>query len=171
MGDVLILTPSESVEIRESGPELLEVEVTYGPGGEAPPAHWHPGQDERFEVIEGRLRVRTPAGERTLGAGDEIEIPREAAHQMWNPHDLPARVRWQTRPAGRTEHWFRALDRLHREGRVGRSGTPGPLAFGVMLTEYDDVFRLDAKPRFLIRGLLRGLGAIGRLRGYSPHPN
>jgi mannose-6-phosphate isomerase-like protein (cupin superfamily) len=171
MADSLKITPSESVEIHKSSPELLEVEATYGPDGKAPPAHWHPAQEEHFEVIEGRLRVRTPEGERTLAAGDEIEIPREAVHQMWNPHEVPAKVRWQTRPAGRTERWFRALDRLHREGRVGRNGMPGPLAFGVMLTEYDDTFRLDAKPQFLVRGLLRGLGAIGRLRGYSPDPD
>ena len=170
MGERLTITSSESVEIRESGPELLEVEATYGPGGKPPPPHWHPAQDERFEVIEGSLRVRTPERERTLKAGDEIEISREAVHQMWNPHDAPARVRWRTRPAGRTERWFRAIDRLHREGRVGRNGMPGPLAFGVLLTEYDDTFRLDAKPQFLVRGVLRGLGAIGRLRGYSPHP-
>jgi hypothetical protein len=43
---------------------------------------------------------------------------------------------------------------------------PGPLAFGVLLTEYRDVFQLAAGPRPVVRGGLAFLGAIGRLRGY-----
>jgi hypothetical protein len=57
------------------------------------------------------------------------------------------------------------IDALHREGRVGRNGMPGPLAYGVFLTEYRDVFRLAA-PDLLTRPVLGILGAIGRLRGY-----
>jgi hypothetical protein len=44
---------------------------------------------------------------------------------------------------------------------------PSPLAFGVYLTEYRDVFRLAARPRFLIRGAMAALGVIGRRRGYT----
>jgi hypothetical protein len=86
---------------------------------------------------------------------------------MWNPNDAPARVRWQTRPAGRTEQWFRSIDRLHEEGRVGKNGMPGPLAFGTYLSEFRDVFRL-AGPDLVTRPLISVLGAIGRARGYRP---
>lgn len=165
----LKLTPSESVTIRESSPELLEVEGVYGPHGEAPPPHFHPAQNEHFEVLEGVLRTKIGGTERDLIAGDQVDISRETEHQMWNPGGETARVRWQIRPAGRTEQWFEAIDRLHREGRVGRKGIPGPLAFGVLLSEYDDVFRLGLKPQILIRSLLGALGAVGRLRGgYLP---
>jgi hypothetical protein len=44
---------------------------------------------------------------------------------------------------------------------------PGLLAFGAYLTEYDDVIRL-AGPQPLVRGVLRLLGVLGRLRGYRP---
>jgi hypothetical protein len=44
---------------------------------------------------------------------------------------------------------------------------PGPLAFGVLLTEYRDVFRL-AGPDRLLRPALALLGEIGRRRGYRP---
>jgi hypothetical protein len=43
---------------------------------------------------------------------------------------------------------------------------PGPLAFGVFLTEYRDVFRLGVGPDFITRPLLAGLGLVGRFRGY-----
>jgi quercetin dioxygenase-like cupin family protein len=163
----LKLTPSESVSIRHSDADRLEVVVTYGPHGDKPPAHYHPAQDEHFEVLEGELHARVEGEDRVLRAGDTLDIPRGAVHQMWNPGNGQVRATWVTSPAGRTEHWFRAIDALHRAGRVDKNGMPGPLAFGVLLTEYDDVFRLAARPRAVIRAALAGAGAIGRRRGYS----
>jgi quercetin dioxygenase-like cupin family protein len=162
----LKLTPTESLTIRESSPEHLHVEANYGPKGSPPPKHLHPTQDERFEVLEGELRVRVDGEERLLAAGDRIEIPRGAVHQMWNPGGVPARVSWTTSPRGRTEEWFRAIDRLHREGKVAENGMPGPLAFGALLTEYRDVFRLAVAPDFVTRPLLALLAIGGRQRGY-----
>jgi hypothetical protein len=46
---------------------------------------------------------------------------------------------------------------------------PGPLAFAVLLNEYDDVFELAVAPRPLLRGVFAALAPIGRLRGYSAH--
>ena len=162
----LTITPSESVTICCSSPELLEVEAVYSPHGTSPVRHLHPSQDEHFEVLEGELTVRTPAGQRTLSRGDTIDIPRGTPHQMWNDGEVPARARWQTSPAGRTEQWFRDIDAIHRSGRVRRNGMPGPLAFGAMLTRYRDVFRLASGPDILTRPVLAALGALGRARGY-----
>lgn len=166
MGETLKLTPTESVEIRSSTAEALEVEATYGTGAKRPPKHFHPSQDERFEVLSGSLRASVDGRERTLAAGETIEIPRGTVHQMWNPSPEPARVLWRTSPGGRTERWYRSIDRLHREGRVGGGGMPGPLAFAVFLTEYRDVFRL-AGPDWLLRPALAALALLGRARGYS----
>jgi quercetin dioxygenase-like cupin family protein len=167
MGPILTLTPKESVRIRRSERELLEAEVTYAPGGEPPPAHLHPDQDESFEVLAGVVSLRIDGEEHSYGPGEAFEIPRGAAHQMWNATEDPARAIWQTRPRGRTEDWFRALDGLQRSGRVDKNGMPGPLAMGVLLTHYRDVFRLSARPRALVRAALAALGALGRLRGYD----
>jgi quercetin dioxygenase-like cupin family protein len=163
--ETLKLTPTESVTIRERSPEALEVEAVYGPGGSPPPKHFHPGQSERFEVVSGELRARVGGKEHRLSTGEVLAVPTGAAHQMWNPGPEPARVLWRTTPPGRTEQWFRSLDTLHRSGRVGSNGTPGPLAFGVLLSEYSDVFRLVG-PQPLLRPALTLLGAIGRARGY-----
>ena len=165
MAERLKLGPTESLTIRLSTPDLLEVEATYGPSGKPPPKHFHPAQDEHFEVLEGEVQVRIEGSEHTLGKGMTIDIPRERVHQMWNAAETPARVLWQTRPAGRTEDWFRGIDRIRRE--AGDGGKPSPLAFVTLLHEYEDVFRLAAGPDRLVRGATALLAPLGRLRGHS----
>jgi mannose-6-phosphate isomerase-like protein (cupin superfamily) len=120
--DTLKLTPTESVTIRSATPEALEVEAEYGPNGSPPPKHLHPAQDERFRVLEGALRVRVDGVERELGSGEAIEIPRGAVHQMWNPGSAQTRVIWETRPAGRTEQWFRELGALQASAGSAATG-------------------------------------------------
>jgi mannose-6-phosphate isomerase-like protein (cupin superfamily) len=165
MDQTLKLTPHESVTIREHSDAALVVEARWGAGGSAPPGHFHPDQDEHFEVLEGQLSVRVDGEERTLEPGEAIDIPRGTVHRMWNGGQVPARALWRTEPAGRTAEWFAALDGLQRSGRVGRDGMPSVLAFGAYLTEYSDVFRLGG-PQALLRPALAVLGAVGRLRGY-----
>jgi quercetin dioxygenase-like cupin family protein len=161
----LKLTPIESVEIRSADADELEVLVTYL-HGDPPPKHFHPAQDERFEVIEGTVKMELEGEIRELEEGDSLAIPRSAVHRLWNPAEGAARAIWRTAPAGRTEQWFRALDALHREGRTDKNGQPSPLAYGVLLSEYRDVFRL-AGPDFLLKPALALLAAIGGARGYS----
>jgi quercetin dioxygenase-like cupin family protein len=167
MPDTLKLTPGESVVVRHSSPEALDVEGIYSPGGSRPPAHLHPAQDEHFEVLAGELEVRIESEARTLRAGDTLDIPRATTHKMWNAGEETARVTWRTSPAGRTLDWFRTLDELQRTGRVGRNGMPSSLAFAVYLTEYSDVFRLSLGPATPVaRGALALLAPLGRRRGY-----
>src|SRR6476469_9125903 len=106
VGDVLRLGPHDSLEIRSSTPEELEVLASYRPLGSPPPAHLHPSQDESFEVLDGEMRALVDGEELRLAAGAEIYIRRGQGHQMWNPGEVEARVRWKTRPALRTEEWF-----------------------------------------------------------------
>jgi quercetin dioxygenase-like cupin family protein len=162
MAETLRLTPSESVTVVASTPEALVVEASYGPGGKPPPKHFHPHQDERFEVLEGKLSFRLGSIERELAAGEEIEIPQAIAHQVWNPNDETARVTWETRPALRTEQWFRGVDAVVREAG---DKTPSPLAFAALLSEYRDCFRLAVGPDPLVGPVIKLLGAVGRLRG------
>jgi quercetin dioxygenase-like cupin family protein len=157
------LTPHETVTVVRSEPDVLEVEATYGASGSPPPPHLHPAQEEHFEVLAGVLSARVDGGEtRTLHAGETLDIARGVKHQMWNAAAAEARVRWETKPAGRTEEWFRSVDRLVRDAG-GRQ--PGPLAFAPLLGEYGDVFRLAVGPDAVVQPALRVLGALGRLRG------
>lgn len=110
-GDIITLTESQSLEIIESTTESLTVVSTWAAGpGKPPPRHFHPQQDERFEVLEGELTVAVGRGEpRALGAGDVIDIPRGTPHLMWNATSRPARATWRVTPGLRTEEMFRYI--------------------------------------------------------------
>ena len=130
----LSLSPTSSVIVRSSMPEALEVEASYAPGGSPPPAHFHPDQDEHFEVLAGSMTTVVDGRERVLETGDTIDIPAGTVHQMWNAGAVPARMTWRTTPGGRTLEWFQALDEFTRDGDGGK--------LGVAVHEYRDVFRL-----------------------------
>ena len=85
MAETLRLTPGETVIIRKSSPELLEVEGAWTAEGKPPPPHFHPSQEEHFEILEGTLTARVEGEKRDLGPGDALDIPRGAKHQMWKP--------------------------------------------------------------------------------------
>jgi quercetin dioxygenase-like cupin family protein len=136
----LQLTPHEAVEIVHASPERLVVLATYAPGGERPPSHRHPEQDERFEVLAGSLRVEIDGSVREYGEGESFEVPRGTAHRMANVGPVPARVSWTTSPAGHTLEWFRALDATQR--RVEGRPLARLLAFGPLLFRFRHTFRL-----------------------------
>ncbi|HEU0024734.1 MAG TPA: cupin domain-containing protein, partial [Thermoleophilaceae bacterium] len=126
---------------------------------------FHPAQDERFEVLEGELRAVVDGREHTLGPGDTLEVPRSAVHKMWNSSDGLTRAVWQTRPAGRTLDWWKAIDELGRRHPPGRAGIPSPTRLAALLSEYDDVMRLAAGPKPLVGAVMSGLAAVGRRQG------
>jgi len=164
-GDTLQLTPGETVTIVSSTPDALVVEATYGHSRRPPPMHTHPAQDEHFEVLEGTLSVRYGRERAELAAGETLDIPARVAHQMHNPSETRARVRWTTTPAGRTEDWFRAIDAL-----VGESAPdePSALGFAVLLDEFSDTFRLAVAPYALTVPVVKVIAGAGKLRGHRP---
>src|SRR5687767_9560215 len=118
MAATYTLTPSETVTVVREEEDLLEVEGRWGPEGKPPPPHFHPAQDEHFEVLAGRLKAKLDGEERELSTGDTLDVPGGTSHQIWNAGTEPARATWQTRPAGRTAEWFRSVDALHQGDRV-----------------------------------------------------
>jgi quercetin dioxygenase-like cupin family protein len=69
---------------QDTGGELLEVEAVYAkPTPSRPPVHHHPRQEERFEVLSGRLNVLVGGQDRTLGEGEVLIVASSVPHQMW----------------------------------------------------------------------------------------
>jgi len=94
-----------SLEILSRSPELLVMEQSYAADAESPPPHFHPSQDEHFEVLEGSIALRVGHEHRVVPAGESFDIPRGTIHTL-GPAGGPARVRWEVRPALRTEQFL-----------------------------------------------------------------
>jgi quercetin dioxygenase-like cupin family protein len=92
-----------ALEILSRSPERLVMEQSYAGGAEAPPPHFHPSQDEHFEVLEGSIALKVGHERRVVPAGESFDIPRGTVHTMGPAGGASARVRWEVRPALRTE--------------------------------------------------------------------
>lgn len=109
-GEAIKLGESQSLRIVTSTPGALELEATWAPGGKPPPRHYHPQQDERFEVLAGELTIEVGGDPpRVLRPGDILEVPKGVAHRMWNHGAEPTKARWRITPALRTEEMFRFM--------------------------------------------------------------
>lgn len=128
--------------------EVHEQRVEYSPNTRFPPIHYHPLQDERFDIESGEMLAIVDGHERLLSAGETIDIERGTKHTMRNPSETePAVVRWETRPALRTgEFHLSAADREKGSGLLDRA------AFA---HEFRDVFRLPGVQGVLLSLLAR----------------
>ena len=147
MTSTIAIAPHEQVEVRTSSPELLALDARWTQGGKLPPAHYHPGQDERFEVLEGALRVVLDGQERLVSAGESFEVPRGTVHAM-TATEGGCRATWEIRPALRTEAFFRAMEAAdgNRRKQLG------------VVSRHSEEFRLAGPAGALAR-------AIAKLRG------
>lgn len=83
-----------------------------------PPPHFHPRQEERFEVLAGVLDVFVDGDWRELSAGESITIPAGTRHAVRNSHDEPVRMRNTHTPALGFPAYMATLHALLMTGRV-----------------------------------------------------
>jgi quercetin dioxygenase-like cupin family protein len=141
----------------ETNGALHVQEARYAPHSSRPPYHCHPKQDERFVIVEGALRFHVAGEDRIVRAGEHIEIARRVFHFANNPHDAPALVIWETRPALRSAEFFYAMNQAGR----GRARPPLVEAAAI-LSEYRNEFRLAKPPAFIQRIVFGCLAPFGR---------
>lgn len=108
--ETIRMTPTQTLEVRSSAPEALELVSTWDPTPKPPPAHWHPSQHERFEVLSGELTVEIGGqGPRVLRPGDTLDVPPRTPHRMWNATTSTTTATWEITPALRTVDMFRFM--------------------------------------------------------------
>lgn len=98
---------------RDTGGELLRLEVRLDPGGWVP-RHVHARQDERVEVLAGTVTVRVGRDERRLGVGEAAQVRRRKVHVVRNAGADEARFLLEVRPARRMEGFMRGMFALMR---------------------------------------------------------
>jgi quercetin dioxygenase-like cupin family protein len=142
---------------RDTGGELLQMRLRYRPMAAAPPLHRHPAQEERFEVVAGRLWVRVGEREEVCESGASFVVPPGTPHAMRPEGGEGAEVVWQVLPALDSEAFFRALWGL--DG--GDVSLVGRLR---VLREHGREFELVGPPRWLQRVLFTIAGALAAAR-------
>ena len=152
----------------ETGGTLLAMEAEYRAGSAPPPPHFHPRQEERFEILAGGMRCVVGGVARVLGAGETLVIPAGEIHSMWNPGPASARVRWEVRPALRTQEFFAAVFALAARGQVNAEGVPGVLDLALLLPHFGPEIQVTSPPAWVQRVVFGLLGPCARLLGHCP---
>ena len=150
-----------------TGGALLEMNVWYKPNSSPPPEHYHPFQEEHFQVISGTFQTTIDGQEKSYQTGESFTVPPGVPHAMYNSGTEVGQLLWQTRPALNTEVFFETLWGLARDGKVNEQGVPNLLQVAVIGQAYNQEFRL-AKPSYsILKVLFALLGPLGRLVGYK----
>ncbi len=136
--------------------EMLEMEVSYRPDSEEPPAHYHPFQTEHFKVLSGEMTVRVEGQIRVLKAGEQLEVPPQTIHSMWNTSEKPTLMHWVIVPALNSEQFFETLADLANAGKTNEKGVPNLFQIALTMPRFYGVFRM-AKPAFWIQKMVFSL--------------
>jgi quercetin dioxygenase-like cupin family protein len=148
--------------------ELLRFEMRLAPGGFVP-AHMHPIQRERLEVISGSLNFRTQGSERILHSGDVLFVTPKEGHEARNDSAEEACFVIETRPALRTEKRLEIIAGLAQRAKESERGSVGHLIQrGVIAHAYLKETALPGVPFMLQEATFAFLAELGRLCGYSP---
>jgi quercetin dioxygenase-like cupin family protein len=142
--------------------EMFESKVRFDPRVPGPPPHLHPSSEESFEVVEGSFDVFQDGQWTTLGPGETAAVRPGAPHTFRNAADETATVVIRVRPAGRSEAFFRHMQKLIGEGKVKRlpPREPRSAIYAVMLfDEYPDWTR----PTGPMKGVVKALALVGKM--------
>jgi quercetin dioxygenase-like cupin family protein len=157
---------------QDTSGELLSAELVVSPKAAGPPAHVHPLQEERFEVLSGIIRARLSNQERNLPEGERMTVAPGTPHTWWNDGEEAARVSVELRPALNSEIGFETIYGLARDGKTNKNGVPNLLQLAVILSGVNKGEIYLAQPPIPIpvqKALFAALAPVGRLLGYKDH--
>jgi quercetin dioxygenase-like cupin family protein len=147
----------------DTGGELLAIDLELPanrrvPGGQ----HIHPKQEERFEVVEGRMKFKLGLKTIIAEAGDVVVVPAGKAHKFENAGDEVAKARVEVRPALRMEDLLETTVQLAKEGRTNAKGMPKPVDFILFTREFRAEVQGPFPPAWMQQALIAPLASIAR---------
>ena len=147
----------------QTGGALAQMELALAPTAHLAAEHIHQRQEERFEVIEGLVRLRWAGQESLAGPGETVVVPAGSPHS-WAPEgDAGARVRLTFTPGAGIEEFFDEFFRLGREGRTNAKGLPSPFVAARLGLAHEMFFAGPPVP--LQRALFRFVAGVGKVIG------
>lgn len=130
--------------------ELLAIDLELPAGGRVPGGlHFHPLQEERFEVAAGTMRFRLGRRRVSAGAGEIVIVPAGVRHDFANAGDSDAIVHVEVRPALGMEQLFETAVSLAEQGRTMLGGIPKPLELALFVREFEHEVRASFPPRWV----------------------
>lgn len=151
---------------RDTGGELLEMNLYLAPGGFIARPHVHPNQEERFEIGGGPAMFRIAGVERLYQPGEVAVVPPGMPHVWWNPSNEEVTTLIQFRPALDTETFFETFFGLAADGKVGKDGLPNPLQMMVLARDYRREMALPPREQALLGPIATLVAPIARALGY-----
>ncbi|HEV2773834.1 MAG TPA: cupin domain-containing protein [Thermoleophilaceae bacterium] len=112
-------------------------EMLAVPGGAVAGPHRHPGQDERFEVLEGVMGYRRGEERGELRPGESVTVSASVMHDWWNAGDENLRARVTVTPPGSFAAMIGAVGGLVVLGRTNAKGMPGILDAALLAEAFD----------------------------------
>lgn len=167
----------EHIVIRESGAQtggqLLSFDLFLPPGAHVPARHVHPAQEERFTVIEGRMRFRLGRfGRRAILAhpGDTVIVPAGTAHWFGNASAGVAHALVEARPALRMEEMFESAATMGVARYIPGARMPRLSELAIFLIEFRRELAVPEVPASVVRTVLAPLAWLGRRRRRDATP-
>jgi mannose-6-phosphate isomerase-like protein (cupin superfamily)/uncharacterized protein YndB with AHSA1/START domain len=146
----------------------LTFDVIGRPHGLVAQPHVHTGQEERFEVLSGEMRLVRGRRAEVLRAGDRAAVPPGVAHRQVPAGSGDGHVRVTISPAGRTEEFLRRLAQLSDDGQFNRLGFPRPVAAARLILDFGDTGHAAVPPLVVQQRLARAiLSGAGLWRAYT----
>jgi mannose-6-phosphate isomerase-like protein (cupin superfamily) len=121
---------------QDTSGEYLEF-VDYFPVGVGrPSAHVHPGMEERWQVLQGTVRINVGGDDVDASAGEVVVAPPGVPHRIANTGAGTARVLVRMTPALRWEWAVERLFAMASTPGADGDGTPSRDALVAWMTEF-----------------------------------
>jgi mannose-6-phosphate isomerase-like protein (cupin superfamily) len=167
-GGQVIVNPLSGEQITilaaDPGSDVLVWELRLSPGGRVPSSHAHPRQEERFTVVEGRMRFRVGWRRMVAGPGDTVVVPPGKPHHFANPGAVPARVEVRTTPALAMRELLETAAALARDQQAAGRVLPRLTDMVLFMRDFEAEVASPFLPR-LVRLGTRLLAAVAERRG------
>ena len=146
----------------------VEMDVIAEPGSQTM-IHFHPEQEETYQVMEGVLEVFRDGEWHLVSAGNSLAIPSKTVHGFRNPSDVPVRFINVHRPALQFQEHLETLTRLSRMGKIRGTKDPRSLIYMSMSAVEHQPDVAVKPPQWVVRGLAF-IGQRLRFRLDEVHP-
>jgi quercetin dioxygenase-like cupin family protein len=152
-----------TVSAKDTNGQLSQVEAVMQAGKKLPAlTHYHPSQEEEFEVVSGELTTLVDGRIRKLKAGGSLIIHAGQVHNFWNDGAEPVSGRVEHRPDFGFQNFVTTLGGLVKDGKLKYDHSfSDKMQMAVVADCYKDFMILPMPLRLLIKIV----AAVGRIRG------